>query len=848
MSTSVNMLAVNYNKGSYSQLSASAKTAAKGIYGLKALFTSPALVINVRNGSTNATSDFYADTAGNLTTISGTTISSWLSGATGYITTWYDQSTAGNHATQVLQASQPKIDYANNQIDFKTSAFFDLPNGTVPSGNSNYTIVLKHNTFGSSSQSALIHSGTQGTQNFVNAIEINSGNYLNFWWANDLFGGAAVTGTIVTAKYDNTVGRTMYKNGSQSGSDAQTTRNSTTINNLIAKDPRSVYLNGELYYVAIFNAALSDADRTIVENQPAVTSNGPIFFSQTISPNTLFQSISSGAASSAKGIYSLYAINGTNPLVINVRNGSTSATSDFYGSTSGSLTTSGGQTISAWLAGATGYITTWYDQSGLGNHAVQATAGTQPSITLGTPNLIDFSGSKYFTVANQVMPIGNGVFTTITKLGTHGTSVQIGMWGFGTTGSSGCVGLDLRVDFSPNRYEEFFYGTGDVTGPTYTPNATVSGVYNGSSHTLYLNGSQIGTSAVSSRNGIAGNQYIGAINFIAPDVRGLVPYNGTMKDLYIFSTALSTQDRNILETGYVGVFVPMQFYKQYLYSFTTFTFTPMGATGASGPSSITYGTNTPGYGTGDVMTLSGGIQYWTVPSTGNYTIVAAGAAGGAGTAAAGKGAVITVTVPLTKSSVIKILVGQVGGTAPAGGCQARGAGGGGTFVTTSSNSPIIVAGGGGGSTGYAGVDASLTTSGNNSSGGYGLGGTGGGGGYTNVSTVCDNHGGSGAGITGNGANNPTNQYNGTSFINGGTGGSGGGGSGGFGGGGGLSLYCGGGGGGYSGGGCGELYQISLQCNCGATQAGGGGGSYAIVSFTSSAVTNTGDGYVTITKL
>ena len=265
---------------------------------------------------------------------------------------------------------------------------------------------------------------------------------------------------------------------------------------------------------------------------------------------TLLSSISSGAAASAKGIYSLYAINGASPLVINVRNGTTAATSDFYGDTSGNLTTSTGQSISSWLGAATGFITTWYDQSGLGNHAAQVTNALQPSITLGTPNLINFGGTGYFTIANQVMPIGNGVFTTVTKLGTHPTASQTFFWNFGTTGSQGCVGFDLRTDFSPNRYEEFFYGAGDVNGLTYTPNATVSGVYNQSSHTLHLNGAQIGTSAVSSRNGIAGNQTIGAIIWAPADGRGTTLYTGTMRDLYVFSTALSTADRNIMENGY----------------------------------------------------------------------------------------------------------------------------------------------------------------------------------------------------------------------------------------------------------------------------------------------------------
>jgi hypothetical protein len=111
-----------------------------------------------------------------------------------------------------------------------------------------------------------------------------------------------------------------------------------------------------------------------------------------------------------------------------------------------------------------------------------------------------------------------------------------------------------------------------------------------------------------------------------------------------------------------------------------FRFTNMGATGSTGPTSITYGASTPGYGTANVLTLSGGIQYWTVPFTGLYTIEAGGAS-----TPGGSGAVMSNTVTLTQGTVISILVGQ----------QSTGlTGAGGTFVVNGSNA-LVVAGGAG---------------------------------------------------------------------------------------------------------------------------------------------------------
>jgi hypothetical protein len=292
----------------------------------------------------------------------------------------------------------------------------------------------------------------------------------------------------------------------------------------------------------------------------------------------------------------------------------------------------------------------------------------------------------------------------------------------------------------------------------------------------------------------------------------------------------------------------------YLYNFSSFTFTPMGATGRAGPTAITYGASTPGFGTGSVMTLgsgtSTGMQRWVVPFTSNYSVTVAGARGGNGTQAGGNGAVVTVTLSLTSGHVLRLLPGQIG-TAAVSGCGiTKSGGGGGSFVYNNNTSTILaVAGGGGGGSGGVLVtpavrNASLTTTGNKGDGtNGGAGGTGGNGG-TGGSTACTSGGGGGGGWSGNGTNGVGAGNLGTSLINGGTGGLNGDEgttNGGFGGAGAAGAHAGGGGGGYSGGGGGGLQ----TCSCGDLQVGGGGGSYATVAFTSSSVTNTGDGYITI---
>jgi len=152
----------------------------------------------------------------------------------------------------------------------------------------------------------------------------------------------------------------------------------------------------------------------------------------------------------------------------------------------------------------------------------------------------------------------------------------------------------------------------------------------------------------------------------------------------------------------------------------TARFTNLGATGRFGPTSI--GSHYDGkYHQGQV-TLSSGIQIWTVPYTAKYTIEAVGASGGYDTRTnsqsyRGRGARMIGIFTLNTGDRIKILVGQEG---PRSTIHGSG-GGGGSFVVKFDNTSLIIAGGGGGieyaAQRYSSSDGSASTSGNNGHGG-----------------------------------------------------------------------------------------------------------------------------------
>lgn len=316
-----------------------------------------------------------------------------------------------------------------------------------------------------------------------------------------------------------------------------------------------------------------------------------------------------------------------------------------------------------------------------------------------------------------------------------------------------------------------------------------------------------------------------------------------------------------------------------LYDFTTITFTNSTATGRNGPTlancKTAYAAQSWTQDSNFFNVVTQGIQLWTVPQTGLYEFEIAGAAGGSNTQASpnllgGYGAYIKTRINLTISQKIAIVVGQMGtnrGTGPTGNyCGA--AGGGGTFVYDNDTiTYLIVAGGGGGgassatnlltsqTTAHGKYNTTSGTTVSIQNGSTAAGGTGGSGGSKSTRGIL--FGAPGAGINSDGASSNTLQgysraanwlggaataTNSTYTVQGGFGGGGSGGSGDN-----NVSYAGynwaGGGGGYSGGGGGG--------NGGASdgQYGGGGGSYYTGDFqTGSSGTNTGHGYVKVTKL
>ena len=268
-------------------LSSNARSNMKAIYSVKNVlssYTGP--IFTLRRSSDNITNDFYLDSRGYFWTGSngtGMSYSYWIGVNSSFVVRWYDQSGNSNHATQFIPSSQPQYNDTLKLIDFSTNINNQrllLPDGTFPTGDSSYTITLKHGTITYTGANGIFGSGTPGTIDNVLAAGLYGGTgstsfYINYWWADDI-----VTTTIpisvsniLTFRYttgSGTNSRQIYVNGTLNNQGTPThPRSNTQYNNYIGygESLNNNYFNGQMYYLSIFSSPLSNIDRVIIEAQ-----------------------------------------------------------------------------------------------------------------------------------------------------------------------------------------------------------------------------------------------------------------------------------------------------------------------------------------------------------------------------------------------------------------------------------------------------------------------------------------------------------------------------------------------------------------------------------------------------
>ena len=213
----------------------------------------------INGSSLNWNIDFYADRLGNLLTtpVTGQSISTWLGGVTGYVTTLYDQ-TGSNNLVQTNTSYQPTINLSTTpaSINFAPSSNLALTGYTFTA--SPYTLVTSLSAVSAGSNALTI-----GTRNWglYNSTGTTGGLYPGVFSAAE---GRATSATALTASTKTTVAfvsptPTVYVGGS-----TVSTTGTFTYSSGQDVAPGTIQVGGtftgQVYECSLFHSSLTASD------------------------------------------------------------------------------------------------------------------------------------------------------------------------------------------------------------------------------------------------------------------------------------------------------------------------------------------------------------------------------------------------------------------------------------------------------------------------------------------------------------------------------------------------------------------------------------------------------------
>ncbi len=356
-------------------------------------------------------------------------------GKDAYVVKWYDQSGAGNDATQTAYADMPKIATAGVVIleNGQPTILFDEPSGSVKG----FPLTIPSLTEGEMFTAVrwLGDTGTRGGWKIsTNGFDMHFPYYGGLVYDN--FGSTsryAFTPSITLNQLNlyNTVSTSSEWTARLNG-DVERTSATNTVGFANGILGASTGMNHHFSEWILFASAKSTAERTDIENN--INSYFNIYQSR--------ENILPGAAAA----YSLRQLSDSSRLAIRVRrdtgvgsgtdddeadvgfdaNGELSLASPVsnFDPTGSAATTLGGFLGHGGIYGdpdslgapADGFVTAWYDQSANANNATQITPGAQPKIYDSSTGLITENGKPavYFTDKNKQLVSNLGANSIVT--------------------------------------------------------------------------------------------------------------------------------------------------------------------------------------------------------------------------------------------------------------------------------------------------------------------------------------------------------------------------------------------------------------------------------------------------
>jgi hypothetical protein len=498
-----------------------------------------------------------------------------------FVVTWYDQSGNNRNASQSVAGNQPLLITFNNQfgtIDAIASSekaiVFVNPMrlinnfSTISQPISVFTYARKDNTTTedgivydsyNNTPFALYYTGTVESPN--NRWLISSGTGLNGTTA-------GTTNPSIFSTLHNSTSSSIHINGQSyaSGNAGTNGLNGLSIGNLRGNPSpiASGYeLNGRIAEMIIYGSNQS-SNRTGIENN--INDYYNIYWNGDFA-GLLDSFPSSAAAYSLRNLDKDY----LGPLV-RVRRSNDNAEQDIFGDYYGNLDTVG---LKNFVGANSGFVTTWYDQSGNGRNASQTTAANQPRVVnagtvdrrSGDISLV-YDGSNDFLEAASTsgLTISPTSFYAVSSRGNDADALRVvlstgilaDVRGYGAYYTINLAPTDTRNNLiNQVRFQtgSQISSVGNYANTINTNSLLFSTITNTSNNTWFNGGNNVSETYNYTDNNTSRNIMIGARRSEPSNIVGLY-LNGTTSEIVIWG-ANQSSNRTGIETNinsYYGIY------------------------------------------------------------------------------------------------------------------------------------------------------------------------------------------------------------------------------------------------------------------------------------------------------
>jgi len=469
-------------------------TAAYSLRQINANYTGP--LIRVRRSDNQE-----LDITGNPTGINETQLTTFVGSSSAFVTIIYDQSGNNYNLAQTVAANQPQIviNGAINRVNGKPAILFDGVNDTFRTlfsiGNTMTRFMVMSHLSPQNNDDIVLDDGISPDAAYLlfpsaTTLRIyNPGGTVNY---------SGVANNVQFATYNlfnGTSGQISVNNiAPVSGSIGNVTYNGVTVGSRGGATP-GYHANFHFQELIMYNSNQSANRQTVMNN---INQHYQIYWDGS-QQRLLDQFPNAAAAYSLRNLSTTY----TGPLV-RVRRATDNLELNVYGRYDGILDT---QSLTSFCSATNGFVTTWYDQSVNIRHATATTADTQPRIVTNGAIIYQSNNPAItFDGTDDWLSFTTISLTSFNYQAIVGSRNAAALRIIGISGTTNGYSLTLWQD---NKYYFQARSTGYLVSnstDTSTGRMLLSGLFDGTSMSMYKNSNLIASNFVSLSLTMTANQ------------------------------------------------------------------------------------------------------------------------------------------------------------------------------------------------------------------------------------------------------------------------------------------------------------------------------------------------------